>query len=280
TLGVHPEAIVPKYHSNTLRKRVKTRNVVKIDATPCGNTLGKVALFATCYCNRNAPDIGEDLITLLEHNDIEVKLVAQEHCCGMPKMELGDLESVEKLKEYNIPRLASLVDEGWDIVAPIPSCVLMFKQELPLMFPEDEQVRKVQQAFFDPFEYLMLRHKAGRLSTEFKNSLGNISYHVPCHQRVQKIGMKTKEMLQLVPNTTIDVIERCSGHDGTYAVKSEYHDISMKICKPVINKIKQAQVDHYISDCPMAGDQIQNGLNDGSQAESPFTLLCYAYGLK
>ena len=148
------------------------------------------------------------------------------------------------------------------------------------MFPDDEQVKEVQQAMFDPFEYLMLRHKSGKLSTDFKNKLGTVSYHVPCHQRVQKIGLKTREMLELVPDTTIELIERCSGHDGTYAVKKEYHEISMKICKPVVNKIKQAKVDHYISDCPMAGDQIQNGMQDGSQAESPFTLLCYAYGLK
>lgn len=92
--------------------------------------------------------------------------------------------------------------------------------------------------------------------------------------------MKTREMLQLVPDTEIEVIERCSGHDGTYAVKSEYHDISVKICRPVVNKIKQAELDHYISDCPMAGDQIENGMNDNSHAESPFTLLCHAYGLK
>ncbi len=279
-LGVHPDAIVPKYHSNTLRKRVKKYQASPVTATASENESGKVALFATCYCNRNTPDIGEDLIRLLEHNGIEVTLVEQEQCCGMPKMELGDLESVEKLKNFNIPRLAKLVDEGWNLVAPIPSCVLMFKQELPLMFPEDEDVIKVQQAFYDPFEYLMQRHKAGLLSTEFKNKLGKIAYHVPCHQRVQKIGMKTKEMLELVPDTSVEVIERCSGHDGTYAVKSEYHDISVKICRPVVSKVKKAEVDHYISDCPMAGDQIELGMADGSHARSPFTLLCHAYGLE
>lgn len=280
TLGVHPEAIVPKYHSETLRKRVK-KSVPKqspIEATE--TTQGKVAIFATCYCNRNTPEVGEDLIRLLQHNNIHTELVSQEKCCGMPKMELGDLEAVEKLKEFNIPRLAEMVDQGYDLIAPIPSCVLMYKQELPLMFPEDKQVLKVQNAFFDPFEYLMLRHKAGKLSTEFSNKLGKVAYHVPCHQRVQKIGMKTKELLELVPDTSIEVIERCSGHDGTYAVKSEYHDISMKICRPVVNKIKLAEVDHYISDCPMAGDQIELGLAGSQKAESPFTLLCYAYGLK
>lgn len=279
-LGVHQDAILPDFHSNTLRKRLKNNPPSQINATANGQDSGKVALFATCYCNRNTPDIGEDLIRLLEHNGIEVCLVEQEKCCGMPKMELGDLETVEQLKDFNIPKLARLAEQGWNIIAPIPSCVLMFKQELPLMFPDDADVIKVQQAFFDPFEYLMMRHKAGLLSTEFKNRLGKIAYHVPCHQRVQKIGMKTKDMLELVPGTEVEVIERCSGHDGTYAVKSEYHDISVKICRPVVSKVKQAEVDHYISDCPMAGDQIELGMNDDSHANSPFTLLCHAYGIE
>ena len=148
------------------------------------------------------------------------------------------------------------------------------------MYPDDEQVKKVQAAFFDPFEYLWLRHKGGALKTEFPMAMGEVAYQVACHQRVQNIGLKTRDMLALVPDTTIDVIERCSGHDGTYAVKSEFHDISMKICRPVVNKVKQAQVDHYISDCPMAGDQIQHGIADDSRAESPFSLLRYAYGIK
>ncbi|MEJ2343850.1 MAG: Fe-S oxidoreductase, partial [Gammaproteobacteria bacterium] len=169
--------------------------------------------------------------------------------------------------------------EGWDIVAPVPSCVLMFKQELPLMFPDDADVLKVRDAMYDPFEYLMLRHKDGKLNTEFANPLGKIGYHASCHLRVQNIGLKTRELLELVPDTEIVAIERCSGHDGTYAVKHEYHDISVKIGRPVVNRVKQAEVDHYGSDCPMAGHQIQNGMADASVAEHPLSLLRKAYGI-
>jgi len=278
-LGVHPDAIVPEYHSDTLRKREGRRTAPELKTDPGQFTNGKVAMFTTCYCNRNAPDIGQDLIAILEHNGIPVQLVNQEVCCGMPKLELGDLEKVEQAKNFNIPQLVKMADEGWDIIAPIPSCVLMFKQELPLMFPDDKDVQKVADAFYDPFEYLMLRHKEKKLKTEFKKSLGKVAYHVPCHQRVQNIGMKTRDMLMLIPDTTVEVIERCSGHDGTYAVKSEYHDIAAKICRPVVNKVKGMNVDHYISDCPMAGDQIQQGLKSEMAAESPFTLLRDAYGI-
>ena len=278
-LGVHPQAILPEYHSDTFRKRAKHRKTNGSAALPAGRTRGKVVLFATCYGNYNEPHIGEDCIAVFEHNDIPVTLAEKERCCGMPKLELGDLEAVARAKEANIPVLAKLVDEGWDIVAPVPSCVLMFKQELPLMFPDDPDVIKVKQAIFDPFEYLMLRHKAGKLKTDFSKNLGAIAYHVPCHLRVQNIGLKTREVLSLVPGTTIDTIERCSGHDGTYAVKSEFHKISMKICKPVVTRVQQSNPDHFSSDCPMAGHQIENGLPGDKKPEHPMSLLRLAYGI-
>ena len=280
TLGIHPAAKLPEFHSNNLRKRYAARNVDKITAEPTDTTRGRVAVFITCYGNRNAPGIVDDLIAVFEYNNIEVRLTGKEKCCGMPRLELGDLQAVARAKEFNIRELKQLVDDGWDIVAPVPSCVLMFKQEIPLMFPDDADVKKVQEAIFDPFEYLCLRHKAGKFRTDFKHSLGKVAYHVPCHQRVQNIGLKTRDIMALVPDTSIEVIERCSGHDGTYAVKSECHDISVKICRPVVNKIKNNIVNHYISDCPMAADQIENGLNNGTHAESPFTLLRFAYGIE
>jgi len=281
TLGVHPDAILPEYHGRTLRRRQSALpGGDPSGAVPAGRTSGKVAVFATCYCNYNEPDIASDLIAVLQHNDIKVTLASRERCCGMPKLELGDLDAVRAARDANIPELVKLVDAGWDIIAPVPSCVLMFKQELPLMFPDDPEVARVRDAMYDPFEYLMLRHRHGKLKTDFSSPLGRIAYHVPCHLRVQNIGLKTRDLLQLVPDTTVETIERCSGHDGTYAVKSEFHEISMKICKPVVNRVQKAAAAHYSSDCPMAGHQIENGLQDGSRPEHPLTLLCMAYGLK
>ena len=275
-IGIHADAVLPKFYSNSLRKRFK--KIWSIDKDI--NCNSKVAIFVTCYGNRNEPDVVEDLVAILKHNQIDVRLVEQEKCCGMPKMELGDLKSVENLKDFNVPKLLELVEGNWNIIAPIPSCVLMFKKELPLLFPDDVNVQKIKDAFFDPFEFLMSLKKAGKLNTEFKHSLGKVAYHAPCHQRVQNIGSKTKDLLELIPETNITLIERCSGHDGTYAVKKEYHDISMGICKPIINKISGSDLDHYISDCPMAGHQIDNGVeNIEIRSESPFTLLRNAYGI-
>ncbi len=278
TLGVHHKAPVPDYHSKPARSRLK--HLVGADgsnAVPTATTKGKVVLYATCYGNRNRPDMDEDLVAVFEHNGIPVALAEKESCCGMPKLELGDLEAVERAKDTNIPVLARLVDEGWDIVTPIPSCTLMYKQELPLMFPDDADVLKVRDAMFDPFEYLMLRHKEGQLKTDFAEPLGKVSYQVACHLRVQNLGLKTRDALELVPDTEVEAIERCSGHDGTYAVKAEYYDVSKKIARPIVSKVKKAEPDHVISDCPMAAEQICQDIEH--TAGHPMSLLRKAYGL-
>ncbi len=278
-LDVHREAPVPAYHAKTARKRLREhRNESGATAEAGATTTGKVLLYTTCYGNRNLPELVQDLTAVLSHNDIPVAIAEKEACCGMPKLELGDLQGVDRARQINIPMLASWVDKGFDIVTPIPSCTLMYKQELPLMYPDDKDVIKVRDAMFDPFEYLMLRHKDGKLNTDFKRSLGAVAYQVPCHLRVQNIGLKTRDVLELVPDTKVQVIERCSGHDGTYAVKSEYHDIARKIARPVVGKVKKSDAQHFVSDCPMAAEQIARDLNQHS-AENPIGLLKAAYGL-
>jgi Fe-S oxidoreductase len=278
TLGVAVDAPVPDYHSNSARKQLAGRELAA-PATPTAETRGKVVLFTTCYGNRNEPDLNVDLVEVFEHNGIPVKIVSQEKCCGMPKLELGDLEAVARHKETNIPALKQAIDEGYDIVAPIPSCVLMFKQELPLMFPEDAAVQAVKARIFDPFEYLMHRHKAGLLRTDFTQALGKVAYQVACHQRVQNIGLKTREVLSLIPGTEVKAIERCSGHDGTYAVRKETHDRSMKIVKPVVNQVKQFDPASLTSDCPMAGAHIAHAMGQEEQPAHPLSLLRRAYGI-
>lgn len=281
-IGVHPNAELPVFHRHgeTARKQVQR---VKCDSPKSvesdGRTRGRVAVFATCYGNYNAPQIVVDLVAVLRHNGIETKLVDQEQCCGMPKLEIGDLTSVDGFKQANLPVLSSLVNAGWDIMAAIPSCVLMFRQEIPLMYPEDASVQRVKSAIFDPFEYLIYRHKAGLLNTDFRHQLGRVAYHAPCHQRVQNIGPKTKEVLELIPGTELSSIERCSGHDGTYGVRNESYEASMKIGKEVFRRATQSGAVVVTSDCPMASSRIAHGMTEQKPDQHPISLLRKAYGI-
>jgi Fe-S oxidoreductase len=278
-LGIHKERELPEYASTKFRSSAQANEGFPV--TNGERTPGKVAIYSTCYVNYNEPGIGHDLLKILAHNEIPARLVEKEACCGMPKLELGDLEAVQRLKDSNIPQLARLAREGYAILTPVPSCTLMYKQELPLMFPDDADVKAVQDAMWDPFEYLMARNADGLLKKDFKQPLGKVSYHIACHLRVQNMGQKTREALQLVPDTTVNTVERCSGHDGTWGVKSEYFDNAMKIGKPVFKAMAQNGPDYVSSDCAIAGRHIMQGMgkDTSAQKQHPLTLLRMAYGL-
>jgi len=278
TLGVHRDRILPEYARE--RFRAGARANAAFPARDGKSTPGKVAVFSTCYVNYNEPGIGHDLLKVLAHNEVPAVLVEKEACCGMPKLELGDLEAVARNKDANIPVLARLARAGHAILTPVPSCTLMFKQELPLMFPGDADMKAVAEAMFDPFEYLVLRHKDGLLKTDFKRPLGKVSYHVPCHLRVQNMGQKTRELLEMIPDTRVTTVERCAGHDGTWGVKAEYFENSMKIGRPVFRQIAEPGPDYVSSDCAIAGRHILQGMGEAkAQKQHPLTLIRMAYGL-
>jgi Fe-S oxidoreductase len=302
TLGVHPDAWMPSLATQRFRWGRAMSNTT-FTAVNGQRTPGKVAIFSTCYVNYNEPGIGEDLIKLLDHNEIPYVIVDKESCCGMPKLELGDLDAVAGHKADNIPVLAKYAAEGYAIVSAVPSCTLMFKQELPLMFPDCADTQTVKKAMFDPFEYFIARHKDGLLKTDFKAALGKVSYHIPCHGRVQNIGKKTEEMFKLIGQTVevkLNTVERCSGHAGTYGVKKAYHQMAMKIGKPLFKKMAEhpgsgkdaeGQVkaaaglpDFISSDCPLGGHHIAQGFEvnklGAPKLEHPLTLVRMAYGLK
>ena len=288
-LGVDKDAWLPDLAAKKFRSGAvvsKEHSVVDGDKTP-----GKVAVYATCYINYNEPGIGHDLLKILDHNAVPYVIVEKESCCGMPKLELGDLDSVEHSKDANIPVLAKYAKDGFAILSAVPSCTLMFKQEIPLMFPGDADVASVKEAMWDPFEYLMARKRDGLLKVDFPVQLGKISYQIPCHGRVQQIGKKTEEMLKMVPGTSVHTHERCSGHAGTFGVKKATYQQAMKIGKPLFKAMANHKdgglPDVISSDCPLGGHHIAQGFEVNKLAEGkevpqkhPLTLIREAYGLK
>ena len=285
-LGVDKDAWLPELANEKFRSGAPKASTVA--AKDGATTPGKVAIFATCYVNYNEPGIGYDLLKVLDHNGIPYEVVEKEKCCGMPKLELGDLDSVNESREANIPVLLKYARQGYAILSAVPSCTLMFKQETPLMYPDDADVQAVKRAMWDPFDYLIARKRDGLLKTEFPTALGNVSYQVPCHSRVQNIGRKTEEMLKLVPGTTVNTVERCSGHAGTFGVKKKFHQQAMKIGKPVFKSMAAmkdgGKPDYISSDCPLGGHHIAQGMENNQlgtpELVHPLTLVRKAYGLK
>ena len=282
TLGIHENAWTPKLATKTFnQKKESSADFVVVDGE---QTPGKIAIFATCYINYHEPGIGIDLIKVLEHHEIPWVTAEKEVCCGMPKLEQGDLEAVDRLKRVNIPHLAELAKRGFAIISPVPSCTLMFKQEIPLMYPQDKEVLAVKNAFWDPFEYLMARSEDGLIKRQFRRGLGKVAYHAPCHGRVQNIGNATEEFLRLIADTEVHATKRCTGHAGTYGLKKDSHKTAMKIGYPVSRAIHAQQPDFVSSDCPLGGHHVAQGIKEKfdsvTNVQHPISLLAIAYGLR
>ena len=271
-LNIHRNAKLPKFSSITS----KTKHNLIVNNN---KAVDKVAIFTTCYHNYNEPVVIDDLVDVLKHNNIHIEIIKDDKCCGMPKLELGDLKTVEKMMQHNIKKFKKYVDDGYRIIAPVPSCVLMFKQELPLLFPDNNDIKSISKALCDPFEYLLLLHEQNKLNTNFTNNIGSVFYQVACHQRVQNIGQVTKKILELIPGTDVEALERCSGHDGTYGVKKETHDIAIKIARPIVKEYQKNEAQHFTSDCTLAAHHIVNAMGNKVMPNHPISLMKKAYGI-
>ncbi|HTP42219.1 MAG TPA: anaerobic glycerol-3-phosphate dehydrogenase subunit C [Nitrospiria bacterium] len=245
-------------------------------SSPRGPQSGhRVALFSSCLVDYSYPEIGRAAVDVLEHNGVEVALPAQQ-CCGMPSMSVGDLSAAVQKAVANVASLLPWIERGYRIVTPMPSCSLMLKKEYPYLLGTPEAQRVADQTS-DLCEYLMQLHKEGILRTDFVKPGGTIAYHLPCHLRDQKLGYKSRDLLALIPGTQIQVMEWCSGHDGTWSLEKDYFPLSLKIGRKVFDQVEQTQADLVVSDCSLAGNQIAQAT--GRPVSHPIEVLRRAYGL-
>ncbi len=275
TLGVHRDRQLPAWSSETFVQWWARRGgaTEPSERAPRGD---RVALFVTCSVNANNPEIGRAAVAVLEKNGCEVAVPAQ-RCCGMPFLESGELDAAKECRSVNVTSLSPFVRAGYAVVAPGPTCSLTLKKEYPVLGP-DEEGREVARATQDLCEYLMRRHAAGRLSTDFQRSPGKVVYQVPCHLKVQDIGFKSRDLLQLIPGSEVVTVEKCTGHDGTWSMKTEYFPLSMKVGQPVFDAVLAERPDRVATDCPLAGLQIRQGT--GKTPKHPIQIVAEAYGLR
>ncbi len=234
---------------------------------------GRVALFYTTPVEFTAPETGRATVDVLWRSGVAITCPPQV-CCGMPALDAGDLAGAARRARRNVESLARAVADGYDIVVPGPTCSRMLKQEYPRLVPGEETAR-VASRVFDLGEYLMRLYASGALDRGFRRGLGRVAYQVPCHLRVQEIGFKSRDLLQLVPDTTVEVLERCTGMDGTWGLKREFFDESLKVARPLLRTLDETQPDLVVSDCPLAALQLEQAR--GRRVYHPVEALRAAY---
>lgn len=279
---IHPKAEIPKFHSQTLVKTCQDHPLTLNKAAPGYGR--KVALYATCYGNYHNPNIGLAARAILAHNGVEAEVVYP-GCCGMPNLEQGDIARVAKQAQIVTAELLPWVEKGYDVVALVPSCALMLKFEWPLLV-SDPQVKKLSQHTFDICQYLVSLSKDCGLTEGLRPLAEHVTLHIACHARAQNMGHKAAELLRLVPNTDVKVIERCSGHGGTWGMMVDNFEVALKVGKPVAKQALQNKNHIVSSECPLAATHIHQAMAaiDPEQALNytnlhPLEIFAQAYGL-
>ena len=280
---VDRNADLPKYNSRTFIARAR-RNPPTVDRNARASGR-KAVLYATCFVNYNNPSIGEAMQAVLARNGVETQVVYP-GCCRMPQLEAGDLAKVAESAHRVATALGPYIDEGYDIVALVPSCALMFKFEWPLIAPDDPAVYKLSEATFDAAEYIVDIARNEGLAPGLEPLDGGVTLHIACHARAQNMGQKATEMLRLIPDTPVSVIERCSGHGGSWGVMKGNFETALKVGRPVFRQALRDPKPHLASECPLAAMHILQGIQTQAQdeplparPEHPIELLARAYGI-
>lgn len=279
TIGVHRHKILPKFHAQTFerwfRKNISQPEFTVTDAT----TRPKAALFHTCIVNYNEPQTGRATVRVLQKNDCAIADPIGQTCCGMPYLDAGRLEPALEHFRQNVRTLLPWVRAGWDIVVPEPTCGMMLKKEYAdyLQGEEYEQAVEVSRNVYDLSEYLIKLKSEGKFNYDLPLKPGTVAYHQPCHLKYQAIGQKSVELLRLAGAQVIFIDKGCSGHDGTWAMKKEYFDLSQKVASKLHRAINESEADLVATDCSLAGLQITQGTQ--RKVIHPIQVLAMAYGV-
>ena len=267
--GIHRDRILPKWHAQTFKDWFNHRP----NAQKSTGASRKVALFYTCVVNYNEPEVGQAIVKVLEHNDVEVAIV-EERCCGQPQLDGGEIDKAMAKMRFNAASLRRMIDQGYEIVVPEPTCGMMLKKEYASFIPAE--MEGLVPHIFEVTEYLMKMHADGQLKTNFTKQ-GKLAYHMPCHLKYQAIGQQTLHLLRLISDDVVFVDKGCSGMDGTWGMKKQYFEASLKVARGLIAGMKEAQPATCVTDCALSGLQITQGT--GLKALHPYQLLQQAYGL-
>jgi Fe-S oxidoreductase len=268
-LGIHPDAPLPPVASRSFGSVFK--KMPKPDPVK-----EKVVLFTTCLVDGNYPGLGKALVRFLAACGVEVIVPPGQDCCGIPSFDIGDVETAAAKAEKNVRVLAPFAKEGMTILAPVSSCAMSLAMEYPLLV-KSEDARAVADATRDLFDYLASLKERGIWPEGEPSSLGEVAYHLPCHLKQMGVGFKGRDLLRDLPDTTVKILDACSGHDGTYGIRTDTYDHSMKVGRKLFNKVQSAE-GHVATECPLSAMQIEHAT--GKPAVHPVVLLAKAYGIE
>jgi Fe-S oxidoreductase len=268
-LGIHRDKQLPEFAGETFEKWIARNGLPDPPSEPAA----KVAIFHTCFVNYYNTEPGKALVTVLAKNQCKIASPPQ-NCCGMPALEGGDVEFAQKQAHANVASLLPLARDGYRIAAINPTCSMTIRREYPTLLGTPE-ARELAAAVADPGEVLYELRRAGKFNRDFRTTPGKVAYHVPCHLKAQAVGLRGRDLLRQIPGAEVITVDACTAHDGTWAMKREFFELSMKWGGKAFAGMREAEADFMATDCPLAAIQIEQGT--GVRPFNPIELLARSY---
>ncbi len=268
-LGIHRRKIMPDFTRERFTSWIERNGLPPAPAEPAM----KVAIFHTCFVNYYNPAPGIALVRVLHKNGCQIASPPQ-NCCGMPAIDAGDIAFAQQEARQNIASLLPVVRSGYRIAAINPTCSMTLRREYPNLVGTPE-AQEIANAAADPHELLDELRRKGKFNRAFRSSPGKIAYHVPCHLKAQNIGLRSRQLLRQIPGTEVITVDACTAHDGTWAMKRENFELSMKYGERAFVPMREAHAAVMATDCPLAAIQIEQGT--GVRPLNPVEILAQAY---
>ncbi len=277
-LGIHPDKKLPRFATRTFSEWFAEHAGGRDEIA--GGT-HRVVLFSTCFVQWNEPEIGQAAVEVLEHNDCKVAC-PKTNCCGMPALDGGDIAFAREQAERNVRALLPWVEKGYQVAAVNPTCSLMMREEYPELLDDParpelaEAAKKVAAATRDVCEYAYGLRAEGNFREDFKSTPGGpVAYHAPCHLRKQQVGFRGRDLIRRIPGAQPRLVQECCGHDGTWAMKEEYFELSLKVGQRAFDEMKSHDAAVWSTDCPLAALQFEQAC--GVKPLHPMQVLARAY---
>ncbi len=273
TLGIAQGRKLPRFAARNFLRVAARRRLTR----PTRRDISKVLYFVDTYANYHDPQLGDALVSVLEHNAVAVYVHPGQQSSAMPMISLGALAPARKIAEQNVALLAEAIRQGYHVVATEPSAALALTHEY-LALVDDDDARLVAANTSEACTFLWRLHQSGKLQLDLRPINAVIGYHLPCHLKALEVGSPGENLLRLIPGLTVSRTENgCSGMAGTFGLKRENYRASLRAGRGLINSLRSPRLQAGTTECSACKIQMEQGA--GKPTMHPVKLLALAYGL-
>ena len=233
----------------------------------------QVAYYHGCYVNYNYPQLGKDLVKVLNALGVGVQLLDKEKCCGIALISNRINKQATKNAQHNVAQLARVVDKGLKVVTTSSTCTLTMREEYPNLLGVDNSA--VKDSILMATRYIYEKLEQGATLPFRADFHKKVAYHTPCHMQRLGWGIFSQRLLRMIPGVEFTSLEQtCCGMAGTYGFKKENYANSQAIGEPLFEQIRSMNPEVVACDCETCKWQIE--MSTGYHVQNPISILAEA----